>query len=114
MLEQANLCVKTKIVDMIDGIEWKWPIDFNDRFGEVTNVPVPNLVENVNDKTVWVDKKEDAVFKWIVDIVRLKLMGLSLKVTSDVEKVASIWGLVIRSDVYYKKMVDELIKSSYL
>ncbi|GJT39990.1 hypothetical protein Tco_1256905 [Tanacetum coccineum] len=35
---------------------------------------------------------------------RLKLMCLSLKVTFDVEKVASIWALVIRSDVYYKKM----------
>ncbi|GJW10720.1 hypothetical protein Tco_1576547 [Tanacetum coccineum] len=64
---------------------------------------LPIKVRNVR-RVNQVFRSEDAIFKCIVDIVKLKLMCLSLKVTFDVEKAASIWGLVIRSDVYYKKM----------
>ncbi|GKA81855.1 gag-pol polyprotein [Tanacetum coccineum] len=34
-----------------------WPIKWDDRFKEVTNVPVPNLRPDVEDKTVWMDKR---------------------------------------------------------
>ncbi|GJT37435.1 uncharacterized mitochondrial protein-like protein [Tanacetum coccineum] len=61
------------------------------------------LVRNVR-RVNQVFRSEDAIFKCIVDIVKLNLKCPFLKVTFDVEKAASIWGLVIRSDVYYKKM----------
>ncbi|GKA39520.1 gag-pol polyprotein [Tanacetum coccineum] len=82
MLEQANLCVKTKIVNMIDGNEWKWPIDWNDRFGEVTNVPVPNLVENVKDKLFgWIKRVRKNTFllrKYgrMLELISLRSFGM--------------------------------------
>ncbi|PWA75859.1 hypothetical protein CTI12_AA238320 [Artemisia annua] len=33
-----------------------WPINWEDRFIEVTNVPVRKLLHDVEDKTVWIDK----------------------------------------------------------
>ncbi|GJZ76220.1 RNA-directed DNA polymerase, eukaryota, reverse transcriptase zinc-binding domain protein [Tanacetum coccineum] len=41
VLEQAGMC----------------PIEWDDRFEEVINVPVPVLDNDVNDKTIWMDKK---------------------------------------------------------
>ncbi|GJW44382.1 hypothetical protein Tco_0073181 [Tanacetum coccineum] len=41
---------------MIDGNEWKWPIEWDDRFDVITKVPIPRLDTDIKDKTVWVDK----------------------------------------------------------
>ncbi|GJV14250.1 RNA-directed DNA polymerase, eukaryota, reverse transcriptase zinc-binding domain protein [Tanacetum coccineum] len=57
VLEQAGMCFKNKVRDMIEGNEWVWPIEWDDRFEEVINVPVPVLDNDVNDKTFWMDKK---------------------------------------------------------
>ncbi|GJV66510.1 RNA-directed DNA polymerase, eukaryota, reverse transcriptase zinc-binding domain protein, partial [Tanacetum coccineum] len=57
VLEQAGMCLKNKVRDMIEGNEWVWPIEWDDRFEEVINVPVPVLDNDVNDKTIWMDKK---------------------------------------------------------
>ncbi|GKB33588.1 hypothetical protein Tco_0872989, partial [Tanacetum coccineum] len=58
------------------------------------------------------DRYEDVVLKCIADTIILKIMGLSLKRTADVEKAASIWGLTVNSNLYYKKMADELLNQS--
>ncbi|GKA59321.1 RNA-directed DNA polymerase, eukaryota, reverse transcriptase zinc-binding domain protein [Tanacetum coccineum] len=57
ILECADMSLKLSVNDMIEGNEWVWPIEWDDRFKEVTNVPVPNLRSDVEDKTVWIDKK---------------------------------------------------------
>ena len=41
---------------MVKDNEWEWPIDWSDRFSEVTNVPVPKLINELDDKAIWVDK----------------------------------------------------------
>ncbi|GKC59669.1 hypothetical protein Tco_1087267 [Tanacetum coccineum] len=56
VLKQANLCLKTKVCNMIDGNEWNWPIEWDDRFDVVKKILVPRLDANIKDKTVWVDK----------------------------------------------------------
>nr|GEV32451.1 hypothetical protein [Tanacetum cinerariifolium] len=56
VLEQAGMCLKNKVGVMIEGNEWVWPIEWDDRFEEVINISVPILEHDVNDKTVWVDK----------------------------------------------------------
>ncbi|GJT07556.1 putative reverse transcriptase domain-containing protein [Tanacetum coccineum] len=50
------MCLKAKVGDMIKGNEWVWPIEWDNRFEEVTNVPVPNLRSDIKDKTIWIDK----------------------------------------------------------
>ncbi|GJU48767.1 hypothetical protein Tco_1218322 [Tanacetum coccineum] len=56
VMEHANMSLKLRVSDMIEGNKWVWPIEWDDRFEEVINVPVPKLITDVNDKTVWVDK----------------------------------------------------------
>ncbi|GJS09409.1 hypothetical protein Tco_0366205 [Tanacetum coccineum] len=51
------MCLKAKVGDMIEGNEWVWPIEWDDKFKEVTNVPVPNLRPDIEDKTVLIDKR---------------------------------------------------------
>ncbi|GKC89171.1 hypothetical protein Tco_1149820 [Tanacetum coccineum] len=43
-------------------------------------------------------------------MVRMKLMGLNIKVTSNVLEAASIWNLYIKKGAYYRRMVDEIGK----
>ncbi|GJZ52154.1 RNA-directed DNA polymerase, eukaryota, reverse transcriptase zinc-binding domain protein [Tanacetum coccineum] len=46
-----------KVNDIIKDNEWDWPIDWDDRFREVTNVPIPKLMHDLEDKFVWLNKK---------------------------------------------------------
>nr|GEW83655.1 hypothetical protein [Tanacetum cinerariifolium] len=57
VLKHVNLCLMTKVSNMIDGNEWNWPTEWDDRFDDVTKISVPILDANIKDKTVWVDKK---------------------------------------------------------
>ncbi|GKA46122.1 hypothetical protein Tco_0738918 [Tanacetum coccineum] len=175
ILECADMSLKLSVNDMIEGNEWVWPIEWDDRFKEVTNVPVPNLRSDVEDKTVWIDKKGkekrfsvrevwkairidgpkviwlwerlkplaklegisndwaciisfisnkpstntiwsiiqrdvECLYKIIVDIIRMKLMGLTMKCSPDVLAAASIWNFKINKSDYYRRMVEELLK----
>nr|GEZ77203.1 Gag-Pol polyprotein [Tanacetum cinerariifolium] len=42
---------------MIKDNEWDWPIDWDDRCGEVTNVSIPKLVYDLEYKSIWLNKK---------------------------------------------------------
>ncbi|PWA44779.1 Phytosulfokine [Artemisia annua] len=54
-------------------------------------------------------RSEDVVFNCIANTVRFKLLGLTLKLTSDVVMAAEIWNITIRRYEYYRKMVDDLV-----
>ncbi|GJV40134.1 RNA-directed DNA polymerase, eukaryota, reverse transcriptase zinc-binding domain protein [Tanacetum coccineum] len=56
-LADANSSVKTKVADMIEDNKWKWPLEWDGVYDEVLDVPVSNLIDNLDDKTAWVDKK---------------------------------------------------------
>ncbi|GJX59585.1 RNA-directed DNA polymerase, eukaryota, reverse transcriptase zinc-binding domain protein [Tanacetum coccineum] len=56
-------------------------------------------------------KKErcvDTLFDHIVNIIRYKLKGLSLKQTDDVINASRVWNLPINENVYYSNIVKEL------
>ncbi|PWA44849.1 RNA-directed DNA polymerase, eukaryota, Reverse transcriptase zinc-binding domain protein [Artemisia annua] len=53
-------------------------------------------------------RSEEVVLNCIISNVRLKLLGLDLKYTKDVVKAAKIWNLPIRSNQYYRDMVENL------
>ena len=57
VLYQANISIKAKVADMIRGERWKWPREWNSRFGEILNIPVPKLTDNVDDKAMWINRK---------------------------------------------------------
>ncbi|GJT13946.1 RNA-directed DNA polymerase, eukaryota, reverse transcriptase zinc-binding domain protein [Tanacetum coccineum] len=216
ILECADMSLKLSVNDMIEGNEWVWPIEWDDRFKEVTNVPVPNLRPDVEDKTVWIDKRGkekrfsvrevwkairidcpkviwyrhvwfsqciprhafilwvaikgklktldrisrwvntqsmvlwerlkplakledisnnwacvisfisnkpatntiwsiiqrdvDCLYKIVVEMIRMKLMGLTLKCNSNVFEAASIWNLNVNNSAYVRRMMEELNK----
>ncbi|GJT13940.1 RNA-directed DNA polymerase, eukaryota, reverse transcriptase zinc-binding domain protein [Tanacetum coccineum] len=193
ILECADMSLKLSVNDMIEGNEWVWPIEWDDRFKEVTNVPVPILRPDVEDKTVWIDKRGkekrfsvrevwkairidcpkviwyrhvwfsqciprhafilwvaikgklktldrisrwvntqsmerncrcfvkkfrdvDCLYKIVVDMIRMKLMGLTLKCNSNVLEAASIWNLKMHScrDLLLKWMANKSRMDSQL
>ena len=49
--------VRAKVADYIRGNGWKWPRDWCNRFKDFLNVPVPSLIEDVEDKGIWINRK---------------------------------------------------------
>ncbi|GKB52708.1 RNA-directed DNA polymerase, eukaryota, reverse transcriptase zinc-binding domain protein [Tanacetum coccineum] len=56
-LADANLNVKTKVVDMIEDNNWKWPLEWDGVYDDGFDIPVPKHIDDLDDKTVWVNKK---------------------------------------------------------
>ncbi|PWA74697.1 Phytosulfokine [Artemisia annua] len=55
-----------------------------------------------------VERSEDSLFMIIVESVRMRLMGLNMKVTSDVINASVIWKFPIDNNLKYKRMLEEL------
>ena len=55
----------------------------------------------------FVERNNECLYKIVVETVRLKLMGLFMKLTDEVIKAAKIWNLPIDKSAYYSKFVDE-------
>lgn len=53
----SSLDRKNKVAYLISNDCWNWPWNWNDRFSEVMDIHVPKLMEDIEDKTVWVNKK---------------------------------------------------------
>ena len=104
------------------GNEWAGVISF------IVNKPASNTIWSVIQRLVlsatmyeiWhernnrrvnqMNRDEDCVFNSIVNIVRMKLMGLKLKYTPNVHKVALMWNIPLGRNEFYKKLVDDLIR----
>ena len=52
---------------------------------------------------------EDELFKIIVDSVRIRIMGLSMRVTSDVIAAAEVWRLPIDKKLKFRFLIDDLL-----
>lgn len=62
-LSERGIDVNDKVADWIDANGWKWPLEWNTLFGEVLNVPVPVLLDDCDDKVLWINKKnKDVLF----------------------------------------------------
>nr|XP_043633586.1 uncharacterized protein LOC122604784 [Erigeron canadensis] len=57
MIKAAQLKENATVADMIGNGEWKWPTEWKERIVELTNVVVPNLENQLDDRLVWVNKK---------------------------------------------------------
>ena len=55
----------------------------------------------------------DCLFKIVVGTVRLKLLGLNIRYSSNSIEAANIWDLKILKNEYYRRMVDEILKHNY-
>ncbi|GJY68313.1 hypothetical protein Tco_0471295 [Tanacetum coccineum] len=128
IMECADMAVLVSVNVLIEGTIWSGLA----------------IESDVEDKTVWIDKKgkgkRHAFILWVaikgrlktldrilemgfysemgccvldkilVDIIRMKLMGLTMKCSPDVLAAASIWNFKINKSDYYKRMVEELLK----
>ena len=82
----------------------------------IVNKPARNTIRSVDQRIVFcdaiyfiwqernsrrfaqIDRNLDGLFKVIVEIVRLKILGLSLECTPDVLKAAMVWNFTISKD----------------
>ncbi|PWA70379.1 RNA-directed DNA polymerase, eukaryota, Reverse transcriptase zinc-binding domain protein [Artemisia annua] len=55
-----------------------------------------------------ISRSEEVVFNCIVNTIRFKLLGLTLKYSKDVIKAAEILNIPLGRKEYYRRMVDEL------
>ncbi|GJR05296.1 hypothetical protein Tco_0528280 [Tanacetum coccineum] len=53
----VGLILNTKISDLICNSSWTWPNEWFNDFVEVLNIPVPILNNEIDDRTVWVNRK---------------------------------------------------------
>ncbi|GJY55984.1 hypothetical protein Tco_0455099 [Tanacetum coccineum] len=109
VLKHANLCLMTKVSNMIDGNEWSWPIDWDGRFDVVTKIPERNgrcFMKKFKDI--------DCLFNMIVDSVRLRLLGLTIKTTPSVLEASKVWNLQINKADFHKRMDEALDRNVYL
>ncbi|GKC19877.1 hypothetical protein Tco_1022027, partial [Tanacetum coccineum] len=104
VLKHANLCLMTKVSNMIDGNEWSWPIEWDGRFDVVTKIPVPRLDANVKDKTVWVDKNGKEKAFSVKEVWRA--------IRDDCPKV--IWKGMINKADFHKRIDEALARNVYL
>ena len=49
--------MQIKVSDLVSNGNWVWPSSWNDRFGVICDIQVPKLVENLDDKVSWINKK---------------------------------------------------------
>lgn len=56
MIYLAGLDINAKICDMINDNSWCWPIDWEGDLDSVIDVPVPHLINDLEDKIVWCNK----------------------------------------------------------
>ena len=93
----------------------------------VVNIPARNTIWSVIQRLmlgaavyfIWQERNmrlfgnygrtEDELFKIIVESVRFRLMGLKIKVTSDVIKASEIWCLPIDKKLKFRHILDELL-----
>ncbi|GKD34321.1 hypothetical protein Tco_1249830 [Tanacetum coccineum] len=55
VLEQANLCVKTRVVDIIDNNEWKWPIEWVNRHAFISWVAIKGRLKTLDRNSKWIN-----------------------------------------------------------
>ncbi|GKB95035.1 hypothetical protein Tco_0981172, partial [Tanacetum coccineum] len=53
----TGLSLNTKISHLICNSSWTWPNEWFNDFGEVLNIPVPILNNEIDDRTIWVNRK---------------------------------------------------------
>ncbi|GJW53963.1 RNA-directed DNA polymerase, eukaryota, reverse transcriptase zinc-binding domain protein [Tanacetum coccineum] len=53
----AGLDINAKVIDLIENNNWCWPIDWMTEYDTVIDVPVPTLNNDVEDRSVWFNKK---------------------------------------------------------
>ena len=52
-----NTEIKMKVAEVVSGGNWNWPQGWNNRFGDVLDIQVPIISEDLDDTVVWVNKK---------------------------------------------------------
>ena len=52
----------------------------------------------------------DCLFKIVAQTVRMKLLGLNIKSTSNTIEAARVWDIQLNMNAYYRRMVEELLK----
>ncbi|GJU13851.1 RNA-directed DNA polymerase, eukaryota, reverse transcriptase zinc-binding domain protein [Tanacetum coccineum] len=57
VIQEANLNRNMKVREMIEKGEWKWPLNWRNKFNAIANTLVPHLNPNNTDSTVWITKK---------------------------------------------------------
>ena len=56
---RAGFNLSDSVWDMIDHGSWRWPADWNTKFPDLVNIPVPNLIANTDDGLLWRDLNGD-------------------------------------------------------
>ena len=57
VVELVGLSQKSCVADMFDDGDQSWPVELESRFDEVLNAVVPNIVLDVEDRSIWCNKE---------------------------------------------------------
>lgn len=114
---------RLKVMSNLDGVSNNWA----EVISNIVNRPARNTIWSVVQRLVleavvyfiWQDRNsrlfggygrnEEDLLNVIMESVRFRIMGLSLKVTPDVVRASEIWKFPIDRRLKYKRMLEELL-----
>ncbi|GJY19936.1 reverse transcriptase domain-containing protein [Tanacetum coccineum] len=114
VLEQANLCVKTRVVDIIDNNEWKWPIEWVNRHAFISWVAIKGRLKTLDMNSKWMNIQGMVCHLCNQDTESHSHLFFKLNVI----EAAKIWNLQLGGNLlvnkgdYYKRMDEDLGKGS--
>ncbi|GJT01522.1 putative RNA-directed DNA polymerase [Tanacetum coccineum] len=118
-----RLWERLKGMARLEHVSNSWP----QIISSIVNMPAKNTIWSVIQRLVFsaavyfiwqernmrlfgeVGRSDEVIFKLVVENVRLRLMGLKLKVTNEVIKASEIWNLPIDKMYEYKGVLDDLM-----
>ncbi|GJT60376.1 RNA-directed DNA polymerase, eukaryota, reverse transcriptase zinc-binding domain protein [Tanacetum coccineum] len=104
----AGLSLNARVCDFISNGSWVWPNEWEGRFDKVLDVPVPNIVHDLDDKVVWIDKKGWEKHFSVAEAWK----AIKTEFPKDVNKVFDCDDLVTGGFLYIS--LDECLKERYV
>ncbi|PWA74489.1 reverse transcriptase domain, Reverse transcriptase zinc-binding domain protein [Artemisia annua] len=119
-----RLWERLKGMAMLNNISNTW----DEIISSISNRPARNSIRSVIQRLVlgasvyfvWQERNlrsfgdssrsEDELFRTIVDTVRLRIMGLKIKVSKDVLHAAEVWNFPVEKRIKYKDILDEILR----
>ena len=118
-----RLWERLKVMAKLDSVSDCWP----QIISSIVNFPAKNSIWSVIQRLVWgavvyyiwqernirlfggYSRTENELFKIIVETVRLRIMGLQLKVTPDVISAAKVWNFPIDNRYKFQNVLEDLL-----
>ncbi|GJZ01991.1 hypothetical protein Tco_0519952 [Tanacetum coccineum] len=91
LVSAPNSTAVDTISDLISNGSWRWPPDWHTRFPNLDLIPIPSLLDDIDDVFVWRDMRATSYYLWFERNSRL-----SKKKSSTVPQIIEVITSIVR------------------